>query len=201
MNPTDILAIALSIGIAFLMWLYCQKWNECNKYRQRIFELTNGKECSNLVIVTPETPAPKIPAPKIPRPAPLEKPEEPSKTAAFLQQFTKEHPLPIYKDIHVTVKNLNDLHILNIEGVFSKILIRQRQGERTQIFCVLNRELIYRVINHGKSSSCLRVSNPDWLVLTKSCDSSAYYTAIILQARDFRKLVWEDRVKFITTEP
>ena len=46
---------AMFAGIAYQLWI------RSIEYRQRIFELTGGQECSNLVKVVPSTPPPPAP--------------------------------------------------------------------------------------------------------------------------------------------
>lgn len=57
MNVTIIFAILTGIfaGVAYQLWL------RNLEYRQRIFQLTDGLECSNLVRVIPSTPPPPAP--------------------------------------------------------------------------------------------------------------------------------------------
>lgn len=61
MNVELIVCIALAILLAFSTWIAGEYWKEKEHYRCRVFELTNGKEGSNLVKVVPDTPPPPAP--------------------------------------------------------------------------------------------------------------------------------------------
>ena len=62
MNIELIVCILLGILLAFSTWMAGEYWKEKEHYRRRVFELTKGKEGSNLVTVVPTTPPPKKPA-------------------------------------------------------------------------------------------------------------------------------------------
>ena len=61
MNIELIVCILLGILLAFSTWMAGEYWKEKEHYRCRVFELTNGKEGSNLVVVIPDTPPPLPP--------------------------------------------------------------------------------------------------------------------------------------------
>lgn len=61
MNVELIVYILLGILLAFLTWMAGKYWKEKEHYRCRVFELTKGKEGSNLVKVVPDTPPPAAP--------------------------------------------------------------------------------------------------------------------------------------------
>jgi hypothetical protein len=58
MNVESIVCILLGILLVFLAWKAGEYWKEKEHYRCRVFELTDGKEGSNLVKVVPETTLP-----------------------------------------------------------------------------------------------------------------------------------------------
>lgn len=57
MNAELIVCILLGILLAFSTWMAGEYWKEKEHYRCRVFELTKGKEGSNLPKV-PDIPAP-----------------------------------------------------------------------------------------------------------------------------------------------
>ena len=61
MNAELIVCILLGILLAFSTWMAGEYWKEKERYRCRVFELTNGKEGSNLVTVVPDTYPPPAP--------------------------------------------------------------------------------------------------------------------------------------------
>ena len=61
MNVELIVCILLGILLAVSTWMAGEYWKEKEHYRCRVFELTNGKEGSNLVKVVPDTPPPPAP--------------------------------------------------------------------------------------------------------------------------------------------
>ena len=61
MNIELIVCIALAIMLVISTWMAGEYWKEKEHYRCRVFELTNGKEGSNLVKVVPDTPPPPAP--------------------------------------------------------------------------------------------------------------------------------------------
>lgn len=58
MNIELIICIALAILLAFSTWMAGEYWKEKERYRCRVFELTDGKEGSNLAKIVPDTPPP-----------------------------------------------------------------------------------------------------------------------------------------------
>ena len=60
MNIELIVCIAFAIMLVISMWMAGEYWKEKEHYRCRVFELTNGKEGSNLPKV-PDIPAPPAP--------------------------------------------------------------------------------------------------------------------------------------------
>ena len=61
MNIELIVCIVFAIMLVISMWMAGEYWKEKEHYRCRVFELTNGKEGSNLVKVVPDTPPPPAP--------------------------------------------------------------------------------------------------------------------------------------------
>ena len=61
MNTELIVCILLGILLAFSTWMAGEYWKKKEHYRCRVFELTNGKEGSNLVKVVPDTHPPPAP--------------------------------------------------------------------------------------------------------------------------------------------
>lgn len=61
MNIELIVCILLGILLVFSTWMAGEYWKKKEHYRCRLFELTNGKEGSNLVKVVPDTPPPPAP--------------------------------------------------------------------------------------------------------------------------------------------
>ena len=61
MNIELIVCIALAILLVISIWMAGEYWKEKEHYRCRVFDLTNGKEGSNLVKIVPDTPPPPAP--------------------------------------------------------------------------------------------------------------------------------------------
>ena len=61
MNIELIVCILFGILLAISTWMAGEYWKEKEHYRCRVFELTKGKEGSNLVKVIPDTPPPPKP--------------------------------------------------------------------------------------------------------------------------------------------
>ena len=61
MNIELIVCIVFAIMLVISMWMAGEYWKEKEHYRCRVFELTNGKEGSNLAKVVPDTPPPPAP--------------------------------------------------------------------------------------------------------------------------------------------
>ena len=61
MNIELIVCILFGILLAISTWMAGEYWKEKEHYRCRVFELTKGKEGSNLVKVIPDTPPPPAP--------------------------------------------------------------------------------------------------------------------------------------------
>ena len=61
MNIELIVCIVFAIMLVISMWMAGEYWKEKEHYRCRVFDLTDGKEGSNLVKVVPDTPLPQAP--------------------------------------------------------------------------------------------------------------------------------------------
>lgn len=100
MNVELFVYILLGILLAFSTWMAGEYWKEKEHYRHRVYELTKGKEDSNLV--------------KVPTPPPPPAPEGLSLTRPFFTEWLHNGSGEYFRRKDVVALTMNANHNMNI---------------------------------------------------------------------------------------
>ena len=142
MNIELIVCIAFAIMLVISMWMAGEFWKEKEHYRCRVFDLTDGKEGSNLVKVVPDTPPPPAPEGLFPtRPLLVE----------WLHNSSGEYFRK--KDVVHLTKNPNGtINVVLVDGHSINTGLQIDDAKKVlgiSFSCSINEELMFRNGTHG----------------------------------------------------
>ena len=175
------------------MWMAGEYWKEKEHYRCRVFELTNGKEGSNLVKVVPDTPPPPAPEGLFPtRPLLVEWLHNNSG-----EYFRKKDEVHLIEGLNKKVEEIKAKHQprqLENQVEFDAIMsdINQQQGE-------LNRPLIDRKKEIVKQRELLNIQKH--AINQQLSALSAEYQDIEVKAKAINRPLHDLKHEWITLNP
>ena len=193
MNIELIVCIVFAIMLVISMWMAGEYWKEKEHYRCRVFELTNGKEGSNLVKVVPDTPPPPAPEGLFPtRPLLVEWLHNNSG-----EYFRKKDEVHLIEGLNKKVEEIKAKHQprqLENQVEFDAIMsdINQQQGE-------LNRPLIDRKKEIVKQRELLNIQKH--AINQQLSALSAEYQDIEVKAKAINRPLHDLKHEWITLNP
>ena len=216
MNIELIVCIVFAIMLVISMWMAGEYWKEKEHYRCRVFELTNGKEGSNLVKIVPDTPPPPAPEGLFPtRPLLVEWLH--NNSGEYFRKKDEVHLIEQKEDAYVwklsdsereIIEGLNKKGTMTVEEIkakhqprqlenqveFDAIMsdINQQQGE-------LNRPLIDRKKKIVKQRELLKIQKH--AINQQLSALSAEYQDIEVKAKAINRPLHDLKHEWITLNP